>query len=76
MTELLIGGKVKVSYANKGGFPYVLHVEVLETAENNQFIGRVESIFARGSGEVTGGNILGLKGQKMTFSADDLIVET
>jgi hypothetical protein len=73
MTAPLVGEKVRVSYADKSGSPYVLHVEVLEITASDQFIGRIESIFAKGIGEVTGGDILALKGQKATFGVGDLI---
>lgn len=76
MPAPLVGEKVGVSYSDKSGSPYVLHVEVLEIAARDQFIGRVESIFAKGIGEVSGGDILALKGQKAAFGTCDLIAGT
>lgn len=76
MTAPLVGEKVRVSYADKSGSSYVLHVTVLEIPESDQIIGRVEFIFAKDIGEVTGGDILVLKGQKVAFGAGDLIAGT
>jgi len=73
MPAPLVGEKVMVSYANENGSPYVLHVTVLEIAGDERIIGRVDVIFANGVGEVTGGDILSLKGQEVTFSTGDLI---
>lgn len=76
MTALLVGERVRVSYVDKSGAPYVFHVEVRKITESGQFVGRVEDIFAKDIGEITGSGILALNGQEMTFGAGDLIILT
>lgn len=76
MTVPLIGEKVKVSYADKSGFRYVLRVEVLSVAERDHFVGRVESVFAEGNGEITRGKVLDVfKGKEISFSSAELVAE-
>jgi hypothetical protein len=75
-TALLVGEKVRVSYIDSNGLPYVFHAEVLKMTGRDRFIGRVGSIFAKDAGEITGGDILALKGQEVTFGTGDLIAET
>ena len=71
MTSLAVGEKVKVPY--KDGHKYTLEVEVTAICPSNEFIGRIERVFAAGDGEVTGGDVLDLKGQKMTFKNGDIL---
>lgn len=67
MTVLFVGERVRVNYVDKSGSAYVFHVEVRTVAERGRFLGRVEGIFTKGSGEVIGSAILDLNGQEMTF---------
>jgi hypothetical protein len=68
MTGLDVGEKVKVRYVDISKDTYTLDVEVTKICPFNEFIGRVERVFAYGDGEITGGNILDeLKGQERTF---------
>jgi hypothetical protein len=77
MTELLVGEKVKVRYTD--GLKYTLDVEVTAICPPNAFNGRIERIFAAGPdlqiGEITGGDILALKGEERTFKKEDIISE-
>jgi hypothetical protein len=72
MTRLAVGEKVKVPY--KDGHEYTLEVEVTAICPSDEFIGRIEIVFAAGDGEVTRGDILDLKGQKMTFKNEDIVL--
>ena len=54
-------------------YTYILHVEVTAICEFNEFIGRIDNIFAEGAGEISGGEILKLKGQQKTFKNSDVI---
>lgn len=76
MTALAVGGKVRVHHED--GFKYILHVEVTKICPPNEFMGRVESVFAnspeRGHvGEIDKGDILTLRGQEMTFQNADVV---
>jgi hypothetical protein len=70
MAKVEAGEKVKVRHNND--FTYTLDVEVTAICPFNEFIGRVERIFSDG-GEMTGGNILALKGQEKKFRNDDIL---
>jgi len=70
MTALELGEKVKVRHEDV--FKYILEVEVTAICPDNEFIGRVERIFSDG-GEITGGNILALKGNERKFRNDDIL---
>ena len=71
MTRLAVGEKVKVPY--KDGHKYTLEVEVTAICPSNEFIGRIERVFAAGDGEVTGGDILAVKGQEKKFRNENII---
>ncbi len=72
MTGLAAGEKVKVRHED--GRKYTLDVEVTAICSVDEFIGRVERVFAAGDGEITGGCILDeLKGKEKTFKNDDII---
>jgi hypothetical protein len=49
-------------------------VEVTEISATDGFVARIERVFGTGVGEVTGGAILDLKGQKMTFNSADVML--
>jgi hypothetical protein len=70
MAKVEVGEKVKVCHNDD--FTYTLDVEVTAICPFNEFIGRVERIFSDG-GEMTGGNILALKGQEKKFGNDDIL---
>ncbi len=73
MTAPMIGDKVRVSYVDKSGFRYMLHVEILSVTKSDRFVGCVGSVFAEGNGEIIGGQVLDdLTGKEITFSAADL----
>jgi hypothetical protein len=61
---LSVGDQLKVHHGE-----YTLDVEVTRVGAPDKFVARVDHVFASGVGEVTGGAILDLKGQKMTFKA-------
>ena len=69
--QLTIGQKVKVRYIDQ--FSYTLHVEVTAICAFNEFIGRVESVFATNGTEITGGEILKLCGKELTLKNSDII---
>jgi hypothetical protein len=71
MAKVEVGEKVKVRHNDD--FTYTLDVEVTATCPFNEFIGRVERVFSGGGGEMTGGNILALKGQEKKFRNDDIL---
>ena len=60
-----VGEKIRVRYED--GFKYTLEVKVTALCPSNEFIGRVERVFAVGDGEIEGGDILALKGQEKAF---------
>ncbi len=70
MKKPKVGEKVKVRHNDD--FIYTLDVEVTAIFSSDEFIGRIESIFSNGS-EITGGNILILKGREKKFSNDDIL---
>ena len=75
MTGLNVGDKVKVRYAD-GILEYTLDVEVTKIYLPNEFLGRVERVFAadgpgKGS-EITGGEILRFIGKEKTFKNVDI----
>jgi len=70
MTKPKVGEKVKVRHNDD--FTYTLDVEVTAICSSDEFIGRIDSIFSSG-GEITGGNILILKGQEKKFKNDDIL---
>jgi hypothetical protein len=65
------GDKVKVCYVD-GGFTYTFDVEVTEVLSSTDFAGRVESI-SSDRAELTGGDIVALKGQTKSFKTADII---
>jgi hypothetical protein len=71
--ELIVSEKVKVRY-ERDGSRYTLDVEVIDIPSSGEFVGRIEGVFATGIGEVTGGEILELKGQKATFKNGDILL--
>jgi len=72
MTQLRVGQRTKVRHED-GGFKYTLDVEVRQICSSDEFIGRVESVFAAGDGEITGGSILDLKGQDVRCRNADIV---
>jgi hypothetical protein len=66
MTRPNVGERVKARYEDID-YKYTLDVVVTATRQPDEFTGRVERVFAAGEGEITGGRILGLKGQELTF---------
>ena len=62
-----VGEIVSIRFREKSGFNYTLHVEALEIEKGLKIIGRPRTVFAEGVGEVTGGDILRIKGQWMEF---------
>ncbi len=77
MTKLAVGEKVDVRH--KDQMRYILRVQVTAISLANEFIGRVDEIFAdprdgSGSGEIClGADILKLKGKEMNFSIAAII---
>ena len=57
MAELQLGEKVKVRYTDQ--FDYTLDVVVIAICEFDEFIGRVERVFACPSKFDAGGEVLG-----------------
>jgi hypothetical protein len=74
-----VGEKVKVRYM-EGRPPveskYTLDVEVMAICSSHEFKGRIERVFAANGlgapGEITGGDLLKLKGQEKTFKVADI----
>jgi hypothetical protein len=66
-----VGEKIRVRYED--GFKYTLEVKVTALCPSNEFIGRVERVFAVGDGEIEGGDILALKGQEKAFKKEDIV---
>jgi hypothetical protein len=66
-----IGQNIKVRYMDQ--LPYTLHVEVTAICAFNEFIGLINHILAVGGAEVTGGEILKLRGQQLTMKNSDII---
>jgi hypothetical protein len=71
MTTLRVGEKICVRYVD--GFSYIVHVQVIAICAFDEFIGRVEAIFADGGGEINAGEILRLKGQEKIFKISNII---
>jgi hypothetical protein len=71
MIKPVIGQKLKVRYVDT--YKYLLHVEVIEIDRSGGFIGRVDHVFADGIGEITGGDVLKLRGQRMAFKSSDTV---
>jgi hypothetical protein len=67
---LSVGDQLKVRHGE-----YTLDVEVTRIGAPGEFVARVNHVFASGVGEVTGGAILDLKGQKMTFNSADVVLK-
>jgi hypothetical protein len=63
---MAVGDQIKVRYGE-----YTLDVEVTQISAPGEFVARVERVFATGLGEVTGGDILAIKGREMTFKNVD-----
>jgi hypothetical protein len=66
-----VGEKIRVRYED--GFKYILEVKVTALCPSNEFIGRVERVFAVGDAEIEGGEILALKGQERAFKTEDIV---
>jgi hypothetical protein len=66
-----VGQHLRVRYID--GYRYVLHVEVTEPGQSDEFVGRIDGVFAEGDGEVSGGSVRKLLGQEMTFKASDIV---
>jgi hypothetical protein len=74
MTRHRIGEKVKVRYTD-GRFEYTLDVEVVNICNPDEFMGRVERVFAANpdkGGEITGGHVQELVGQEKIFKSLDI----
>jgi hypothetical protein len=77
MTGLNVGEKVNVRCED--GLKYVLVVEVTAICSDNEFIGRVERVFADrsqepGGGEIMkGSHVLAVIGQEKTFKNEDIV---
>lgn len=76
MTALAVGWKVRVHHQD--GFKYIFHVEVTTICSPNEFMGRVENVFANSPemghvGEIDRGDILTLRGQVITFQNADVV---
>ncbi len=72
MIGLDVGKKIRVRYED--AFKYTLEVKVTALCPSNEFIGRVERVFAVGDGEIEGGEILALKGQERVFKTEDIVL--
>ena len=46
---------------------------ITEVSEPDEFEGQIERVFATGAGEITGGDILDLRGQKTLFKKADIL---
>ena len=66
-----VGEKIRVRYED--AFKYTLEVKVTALCPSNEFIGRVERVFAVGDAEIEGGEILALKGQERAFKTEDIV---
>lgn len=71
MPTLTAGSVVMVHHVDQ--LPYTLHVEVTEVTGSDTFTGRIVGIFATEDGEITGGDILRLRGQERAFTRADII---
>ena len=77
MTAPTVGEKIKVRHVNDQR-QYTLDVEVTAILTPDEFVGRIERVFAadveRGEvGEITGGCILALKGQEKEFKNENIV---
>jgi hypothetical protein len=70
MTKPKVGEMVKVRHNDD--FTYTLDVEVTAICTPDEFIGRIDRVFSSG-GEITGGDILILRGQEKKFRNDDIL---
>ena len=71
MPTLTVGCMVKVRHVDQ--FSYTLDVEVTAIGDRDEFIGRIQRIFATDDGEICGGDILRLKGQDKVFRKTDVV---
>ena len=67
-----MGKKIRVRYED--AFKYTLEAKVTALCPSNEFIGRVERVFAVGDSEIEGGDILALKGQEKAFKKEDIVL--
>jgi len=70
VTKPKVGEMVKVRHNDD--FTYTLDVEVTAICPPDEFIGRIGRVFSSG-GEITGGDILMLRGQEKKFRNDDIL---
>ena len=71
MSKISVGNVVKIKYISQ--LVYILKVEIISIDSPEEFVGRVEEVFAQNFGEVTRGNILGLKDKVIKHQIIDIV---